>query len=66
MAESPILYAKHRCASPGQNSGYESIEQMRLEPLPLECAGILDGPGNRNNSDLAEFGKLLVAGSLVM
>ena len=45
--------------SPSQNSGYESIEQMHLEPLPVECDGILDWHGNRNNSDLAEFGKLL-------
>jgi hypothetical protein len=45
--------------SPNQNSGYASIEKMSLEPLPVDSAGILDEPGNRNNSELAEFGQLL-------
>lgn len=33
-----------------------SVEQMRLEPLPIGSAGILDAT---DNVDLAEFGQLL-------
>ena len=42
-----------------KNSGFATVDQMCLEPLPIESAGILDSPGNRNNCDLAEFGQLL-------
>lgn len=42
-----------------QNSGYAKIELMRLEPLPIHCAGILDSTDTRNNNDLAAFGQLL-------
>eukprot|EP00984_Skeletonema_dohrnii_P028380 scaffold18361_cov96-Skeletonema_dohrnii-CCMP3373.AAC.2 len=42
-----------------KNSGFATVDQMCLEPLPIDSAGILDSPGNRNNNDLAEFGQLL-------
>ncbi|KAK1735159.1 heat shock factor family protein [Skeletonema marinoi] len=48
-----------RDPSQNRNSGFANVDQMCLEPLPIDSAGILDSPGNRNNCDLAEFGQLL-------
>eukprot|EP00985_Skeletonema_marinoi_P010378 scaffold4878_cov111-Skeletonema_marinoi.AAC.2 len=48
-----------RDPSQNQNTGYINIEEMCLEPLPINSAGILDSPDDRNNSDLVEFGQLL-------
>ena len=45
--------------SQNQNTGYINMEEMCLEPLPINSAGILDSPDDRNNSDLVEFGQLL-------
>jgi hypothetical protein len=45
-----------------QDCGYaqiNNVDQMDLEPLPVHSVGILDEPGNRRNSELAEFGQLL-------
>ncbi len=40
-----------------------ALDQMRLEPLPIDSVGILDSPCNRNKSELDDFGQLL--GSLI-
>ena len=47
--------------SQSRNSAFAKIDQMCLEPLPIDCAGVLDSPGagNRNGIDLADFGQLL-------
>eukprot|EP00984_Skeletonema_dohrnii_P006901 scaffold2462_cov120-Skeletonema_dohrnii-CCMP3373.AAC.6 len=47
--------------SQSRNSGFAKIDQMCLEPLPIDSAGVLDssGAGNRNDIDLTDFGQLL-------
>ena len=41
------------------NIGFANLDQMSLEPLPMDSVGILDSPCNRNKSDLDAFGQLL-------
>jgi len=57
------MFSNERDPLPSQNrnSGFANIDQMCLEPLPIDSAGILDSPGagNRNDIDLSEFGQLL-------
>ncbi len=48
-----------RPLSRSRSIGFENLDQMRLEPLPIDSVGILDSPCNRNKSDLDEFGQLL-------
>ena len=36
-----------------------ALDKMRLEPLPIDSAGILDSPCSRSKSDLDEFRQLL-------
>ena len=48
-----------RPLSRSRSIGFASLDQMRLEPLPIDSAGILDSPCGRNKSDLDEFGQLL-------
>ena len=39
--------------------GFADLDEMRLEPLPIDSIGILDSPCSRNKNDLDEFGQLL-------
>ena len=49
--------------SRGRTSSHGSVfvkmEQMRLEPLPISSAGVLDSPDSKNCVDLDDFGQLL-------
>lgn len=42
-----------------QHQHTNNVDQMCLEPLPIDSVGILDSTSDRNKSDLAEFGQLL-------
>ena len=48
-----------RPLSQSRSMGFASLDEMRLEPLPIDSVGILDSPCSRNKSDLDEFGQLL-------
>jgi len=48
-----------RSQSHDRSIGFANLDQMRLEPLPMDSVGILDSPCNRSKSDLDEFGQLL-------
>jgi len=55
------FFSETETAPRSQDCGYAewNENQMDLEPLPINSAGILDEPGNINSSELAEFGQLL-------
>ncbi len=52
-----------RSQSQNRSIGFANLDQMRLEPLPMDSVGILDSPCNCNRSmgmgNLDEFGQLL-------
>ena len=41
------------------SSMFVKMEKMRLEPLPIHSAGVLDSPDSMNGVDLNDFGQLL-------
>jgi len=47
-----------RSQSQNRIIGFANLDQMRLEPLPMNSVGILDSPCN-GMGDLDEFGQLL-------
>ena len=54
-------HSESRCTewSRSRSIEFASLDEMKLEPLPMDSVGILDSPCNRKKSDLDDFAQLL-------
>ena len=59
FSERPLSQSQSRSMDWSRSIEFASLDEMKLEPLPMDSVGILDSPCNRKKSDLDDFGQLL-------